>query len=319
MSRKKKLLFGALLLCLCVMLTACASSAPEPTPTPSPTPEPEILPEVCISELMSDNKSTLALADGSFPAWLELYNCGTESADLSGFVLRLGEEDWTIPELSLAPGEYRLVFCDGQAGEGEELHSSFVLDREGRKLSLLSPRGTELESLKLERLEEDISWTRDEDGGFSLCRLPSPGRENSETGYLACQEQHKAPSADLAIGEVMVYNEWYLPRDGVYYDWVEIRNDTTQTLQLSDYYLSDKRRDRQLYRLPDQTLAPGESTVIFCSGAAASAIICACGISRWAAASAGCRNREAVSTLPCQAPARRTAAGCALPARSRSR
>ena len=266
MSRKKKLLFGALLLCLCVMLTACGSSAPEPTPTPSPTPEPEILPDVCISELMSDNKSTLALADGSFPAWLELYNRGTESADLSGFVLRLGEEDWTIPELSLAPGEYRLVFCDGQAGEGEELHSSFVLDREGRKLSLLSPRGTELESLKLERLEEDISWTRDEDGGFSLCRLPSPGQENSEAGYLACQEQHKAPSADLAIGEVMVYNEWYLPRDGVYYDWVELTNLSGRTLELSEYYLSDKSKDRLLYRLPAGELAPGESYVVLCSG-----------------------------------------------------
>ena len=117
MRRKKPTLLALLCVLLGVVLTACAGRAaapePTPTPTPSPTPEPELLPQVCISELMSDNESTFALTDGSFPAWLELLNTGAELADLSGFVLRLGEEEWTIPELSLEPGEYRLVYCDG--------------------------------------------------------------------------------------------------------------------------------------------------------------------------------------------------------------
>ena len=88
MRRKKPTLLALLCVLLGVVLTACAGRAaapePTPTPTPSPTPEPELLPQVCISELMSDNESTFALTDGSFPAWLELLNTGAELADLSG-------------------------------------------------------------------------------------------------------------------------------------------------------------------------------------------------------------------------------------------
>ena len=286
MRSKNKILSGALCLGLAVLLTACAAStAPEPEPTstlsPSPiaTPEPETLPQLCVSELMSDNRSTLALPDGSFPAWIELRNTGDTDAQLTGFSLCLGEDSWTIPELTLAPDEYRLIYCDGAAGGENELHSSFVLDREGRLLRLLSPRGTEVLSLKLSPLEPDTSWCRNEDGGYEACRLPSPGFENSEAGYLAFQQTHARSAGDLSIGEAMVYNEWYLPLDGEYYDWVEITNDTNGTLELSDYYLSDKERDRLLFRLPEQTLAPGENCVIRCSSDGGSARIAPFGLS----------------------------------------
>ena len=222
MRRKNKILSSLLCLCLAVLLTACAkATAPEPTleptPTPSPSPEPELLPSLCISELMCDNRSSLALEDGSFPAWIELHNTGEEAAELGGFTLCLGEESWSFPEFSLAPGAYCLIFCDGGTSTETELHSSFVLDREGRKLSLLSPRGTELLSLKLPRSETDISLCLGEDGAYEACRLPSPGFENGEAGYLAVQRQRTLSARDLSIGEAMVYNEWYLQKEGAYY------------------------------------------------------------------------------------------------------
>ena len=238
-----------------------------------------MLPQLCISELMIENKSTLALADGSFPAWLELQNTGGEEADLSGFFLSLGEENWEIPELTLAPGEYRLIYCDGAESREKELHSSFVLDREGRKLSLFSPRGTEVLSLKIPRVDSDISLCRTENGGYEECRLPSPGYANSEEGYLLFQKGRERVSKDLSIGEAMVYNEWYLPQNGTYYDWVEITNGTKSSLELSEYYLSDKERDRLLFRLPDQTLAPGESCVVFCSSDSNSSSVAPFGLS----------------------------------------
>ena len=275
MRRNEIALLAALCLCVCVLLTGCAAkTAPDPAAEPvsaaptqdlGPTPELETLPQVCISELMSGNKSTFALPDGSFPAWVELFNRGQESANLSGYVLRLDEEDWIIPELTLAPGTYCLIYCDGGVSTDAEWHSSFVLDREGRKLSLLSPRGTELESWKIPRLVEDVSWSRGADDSFSECRWPSPGQENSEAGYLACQAL-RTVSTELFISEAMVYNEWYYPQDGMYYDWVELTNTTGRTLELSDYYLSDKNKDRLLFRLPEYSLASGECCVVFCSG-----------------------------------------------------
>ena len=268
MRSKNKILSGLLCLCLAVVLTACAGeTAPEPTmsPSPTPSPEPETLPSVCISELMSSNKSTLALPDGSFPAWIELHNAGDEEAELTGYLLCLGDDSWTIPELRLYPDEYRVIYCDGMSGEEGKLHSSFVLDREGRKLSLYTPNGTEVLSLKLPRLEEDSSLCLTADGAYEESHLPSPGYANGEEGCLAFQKDRVISAQDLSLGEVMVYNEWYLAQNGEYYDWVEITNDTAQSLQLSDYYLSDKEKDRLLFKLPEQTLAPGESRVIFCA------------------------------------------------------
>lgn len=282
------ILLGVLCLCLAVLLTACAvTSAPEaapspagsPAPSPSPTPEPETLPRVCISELMIDNKSTLALSDGSFPSWIELHNTGDEEAELTGFELRLGEESWTLPALSLAPGEYRLIYCDGAPSGEQELHSPFVLDREGRKLSLLSPRGNEVLSLKLPRLDTDISLCRTEEGGYEECRLPSPGYENGEQGCLAFQKERGLSAYDLSIGEAMVYNEWYLPQNGQYYDWVEITNGTNAALELSEYCLSDKEKDRLLFPLPAGTLSPGESCVVFCSSDASDPSVAPFGLS----------------------------------------
>ncbi len=274
-----KFFSGILCLCLAVLLTACAvKTAPEPTTAPSPSLNPETLPSLCISELMSDNRSTLALADGSFPAWIELHNTGLEEADLTGFALCLGEDSWTLPELRLHPDEYRLVYCDGAAGAEGELHSSFVLDREGRKLSLLSPRGTEVLSLKLPKVGQDSSLCRTEDGSYEESRLPSPGFPNGEEGYLAFQRLRAFSAQDLTLGEAMVYNEWYLSQNGEYFDWVEITNATGQSLQLSDYYLSDKEKDRLLFRLPEQILEPGESKVIFCSSDSTNASIAPFGL-----------------------------------------
>ena len=286
MRSKNKILLSVLCLCVALLLGACAAaSAPEPTPVPTPMPtpeptlEPEQLPSLCISELMSDNRSTLALRDGSFPAWIELLNTGEEEAELTGFALCLGEDSWTLPELRLAPGEYRLIFCDGAESSEGELHSSFVLDREGRKLSLLSPRGNEVLSLKLPRLDEDISCCVSEDGEFTTCRLPSPGYENTDQGWLAFQKEHRLSAEDLTIAEAMVYNEWYLAQNGKYYDWVEITNGTNTALELSDYCLSDKEKDRLQFRLPSMSLEPGDSCVVFCSSDEGGASIAPFGLS----------------------------------------
>ncbi len=247
------------LLALCLLLAGCGQGRVEPSPTPEPTPEPEILPDVRISEVMSDNKAALALADGSFPDWVELYNAGDTAAELRGFTLRSGERECTLGALTLAPGEYRIVCCDGSSDVG---HAALKLSASGTSLRLLSPRGTTVDSLNVPALEADTSYARFSEG-FAVTRWPSPGCENSDAGYCAFQESLRAADA-LVIGEVMSYNEWYVPQHGAYYDWVELTNVSAAPVELSGYCLSDKGKNRLLYPLPAGELAPGESLVILC-------------------------------------------------------
>lgn len=250
---------AVLLLLLALLLSGCASGRGEQPVTPeAPSPTPEAPPAVRINELMASNKSTLAEGD-AFPDWIELYNYGDAPAQLSGCVLNVDGKSYTLPEQELMPGGYAVIFCGG-----DEVPAS--LPKAGAEVSILSAGGAELDSVSYENAESDVSLCRTEDG-LTAAKYPTPGFENSDEGFAAFQASRECASP-LVINEAMVYNEWYRSDDGGLYDWVELKNVSGGELRLGDYYLSDDGNDRAMYRLPDETLAPGETYVIYCTGSA---------------------------------------------------
>ena len=46
------------------------------------------------------------------PDWIELYNSGTETVDLSGFKLADASQQWTITSLTIPAGGYVTFNCD---------------------------------------------------------------------------------------------------------------------------------------------------------------------------------------------------------------
>ena len=67
------------------------------------------------------------------------------------------------------------------------------------------------------------------------------------------------------INEAAVYNDTFALK-GEYYDWVEIKNVSKESVKLSDYCLSDDRRELEKWSLPNRTLAKGQSILIYCTG-----------------------------------------------------
>ena len=109
--------------------------------------------DVMITEFMALNDNGLLDGDGQDSDWLEIHNAGTTTADLTGWTLRDGADDWTFPAISLGPGEFRVIFAsDGREtvtdptkdpyldGEGN-LHSNFKLKAGGEYLGLLDDTG----------------------------------------------------------------------------------------------------------------------------------------------------------------------------------
>lgn len=89
------------LLFLPLLLMACTSS----------------LAQVIINEGSNKNYSSIHDEDGDFPDWIEVYNSGTDTAQLYGYTLTDDPADpakWVFPNITLAPGEYRIVFCSGK-------------------------------------------------------------------------------------------------------------------------------------------------------------------------------------------------------------
>lgn len=71
-----------------------------------------------INEFMASNGNTLADEDGEFADWIELYNPGTTSVDLSGWGLSDNESDlfkWVFPEeTTIAPQSHLLIWASGK-------------------------------------------------------------------------------------------------------------------------------------------------------------------------------------------------------------
>jgi len=198
---------------------------------------------------------------------VELYNGGSAPADLTGAYLTDETAQvvkWQFPELILQPGEYKLIRCAGdEAAEGD---ADFLLSRDGGTVLLSGKLGQPLSRVDYPTLGRDVSWALAE-GDYSLCDAPTPGFENTESGYSAWLQAVGASRTGVVISEIMGANyTTLLSAKGQLCDWVELYNPSSESADLTGCFLSNDPHDRGKWQLPALTLAPGERKVILCAG-----------------------------------------------------
>ena len=126
---------------------------------------------VILTEVVAKNDSGLADADGDHCDWIELYNAGTKTVSMAGWCLSDDPDKpdrWTMPDVSLAPGEYLVVFASGKDRRDNQLHTSFSLSA-GETVILMTP-------VELPKTAADHSWARGDDGTWGERTIPTPGR-----------------------------------------------------------------------------------------------------------------------------------------------
>jgi hypothetical protein len=267
MNHRAKIILPALLLAA-LLFTGCRSKdTADISAQPASTPEvlSEGMGQIVISEFMEKNRATLQDEDGDFSDWIELYNQSTQTVSLSGWSISDKEEKsgWTFPDISLAPGEHLMLFASGKDKTGDELHTDFSLSGD-EGLYLRNAQGELMTSALCGDCDGDVSLILQPDGSYQQCLYPTPGYGNSLADYAQLQQSQTSPSA-LIINEVMVYNKSFTTLAGEYYDWVELKNNSDQTINLSNYYLSDDKDDYKKCRLPSAELQPGELIVVYCT------------------------------------------------------
>lgn len=241
-------------------------------PTATPGPDPEELSrgagQVVISEFMEKNRSTLRDEDGDFSDWIELWNRSDEAVDISGWNLsdRENQLGWTLPEMSLQPGERIVIFASGKDRQGEQLHTDFSLSGD-EGVWLRNEYGYLCSSALCADCDGDVSMALGDDGSYGQSLYPTPGYENTAAGWESFQQSLSCESP-LIINEAQVYNLNLAPVNKEYYDWVELKNNSGAALLLSDYYISDDREDYLKYRLPEVELGPGEFILLYCTSEA---------------------------------------------------
>jgi hypothetical protein len=82
-----------------------------------------------INEGCNKNYQSLLDENEDTPDWIELYNSGSTSINLSNYFLsdnNVSPQQWQLPNANLGPGEYQTVFCSGKNRLGSTPFSSVL-------------------------------------------------------------------------------------------------------------------------------------------------------------------------------------------------
>jgi hypothetical protein len=140
---------------------------------------------IFINEFMSANQNFLRDEDGDDADWIELYNASSQTQSLLGYSLSDRSNNlnlWDLPDTTLGPGEFLLVFASGKNRRvaGQPLHTNFSIAASGEFI-YLSNQSQLIQSLPPVALEANQSAGLIPDGGTNYWRMavPSPAAPNN--------------------------------------------------------------------------------------------------------------------------------------------
>lgn len=225
---------------------------------------------VRINEIMTSNRNTLSLDDGSSPDWIEVANIGASAVSLEGYSLSKSANSTTVftfPAITLAPNESVLVYADSRLREdaAELLHAPFRISSAGDTLMLFNAGGSAIDTVNIPALAADQSYARMGDFEWQNSAMPTPGFANTEEAYRLMYEP--VTDSPVIITELMASNVSTLAdENGLYNDYIEICNRGSDPVSLNGWYLTDDAQSLRKWRIPDVLLNPGECLVVFASG-----------------------------------------------------
>ena len=206
---------------------------------------------VAISELMADNAGFFM---NCFDDWVELRNEEDRDIPLSGYVLgkmKKGSAVMRLDEYTLPAGGFLVIRLNDT--------TPFRLGAEGESVVLYYGQN-KLDELTYNETIGQGSWTHE-----GACETPTPGFANTAAGFEEYMRTVSVPG--LRINEVISSNSSLFPKDGEFYDMVEIYNGTGETVRLGEYFLSDKKSEPKRYSFPDIELPAGGFYLVYCGAA----------------------------------------------------
>ena len=152
-----------------------------------------------LSEAMSSNSSYLVGPYRNTTDWVELYNAGTETIDLSGYYMTDSSNltKYPLPEKSLEPGKYMVILLSesGKQLKAGYSHLPFNLSASGDRL-YLTKDGQIVDFTILPELPSDAVWGRPKGKlAFTQLNTATPGSANAGKIRISA-----TPTADIPQG-----------------------------------------------------------------------------------------------------------------------
>lgn len=218
---------------------------------------PAVTSDIVINEFLASNGTTQTDQDGEFDDWIEIYNKGNSSVNISNYRLTDDANDLTVFTFPsgtiLNANSYLIVWADGdtmQAG----LHADFKISTGGENLYLTDSVLNFIDSIGFGNQTTDVSYGRFPNGtGTFQTMTPTYNAQNSIINNS---------SVDIVINEFLASNSTIADQDGEFDDWVELYNKGNKTVDLSTFSLSDDRSDLSLYTFPTGTMLQADSFIV---------------------------------------------------------
>jgi hypothetical protein len=205
-----------------------------------------------LNELQPNNLTGITDNHGEREPWIELYNSGDATLDLSGYYLAdnyTNLTQWQFPAgSSLAPGAFKILWADGQFAQStaSDWHTSFRLNSQTGSVALVrlilgKPQVTDY--LNYSGIGPDLSYGDFPNGQPNERQTffsPTPGALNN------------GREINVFINEWMAANTNYPadPADGAFDDWFELYNPGDTAVDLGGYWLTDNLNSPQGFQVP---------------------------------------------------------------------
>lgn len=218
--------------------------------------------DLVINEFMARN---IVHADeyDEFDDWVEVMNNSEDPISIGGYFLSDNHGNrtrYTFPDMTLDPGDYVIVWCDGQPEQGQ-FHTEFGLNGTvGERIILVNPDTVVIDHFDFGVIQTNLQALSRYPNGYGPFRFanPSPGLTNNETDYRG-----------LVINEFLaINNNSGTDEFGNNLDWIELYNNRDIPLNLGEYILSDESNDPiNKYSFPEPTiLAAGGYIIVWAAG-----------------------------------------------------
>lgn len=250
----------ALTLLICLCFTACDSSQ-------------VLQKDVYISEVMSNNLTTLSDENGDLCDWIELHNPTDKAINLAGYMITDASDNidkFIFPEITIKSGEYFVIYANGIEKidlENKIIHVPFSLSTKGESIFLYNAKGKLNCRINVVALESDQSYGIGEKENLQVFNTPTPGQKNVEGQQTVVTQQAEDLSGKLYINEYSTNSTQTLMDDeGEFVSWVEIYNGSKRTVNLRNYSLSDDTLDPKKWVFPNFKLEAGKHALVYLSG-----------------------------------------------------
>ena len=136
--------------------------------------------QIVINEYSCSNVSTINDNYGNTPDWVELYNAGASSVNLTGYYLSdklSNPTKWAFPSgITISANGFLLIWCSGQnTVVGTNIHAGFSLTQtKPEALVFANPAGIILDSMTLKPTQVGHSRGRIANGGITWGVFTSP-------------------------------------------------------------------------------------------------------------------------------------------------